>query len=120
MLIYAPGRDPLAFFTNLARTYGDVVYLRMGGEHLFLLSDPRHIRDVLVTHQRSFIKGARARVAAARQRPADERGRRTCGSAPDQPAFHHRIAAYASVMTEYADRLRTAGPMARTSTWRRR
>ena len=57
MLIYAPGGDPLAFYTSLARTYGDIAYVRMAGEHVFLLSDPRHIRNVLVTDQRSFVKG---------------------------------------------------------------
>src|SRR5260370_7379801 len=56
-LIYRPGRDPLAFFTGLARTYGDIVAFRMGGEQLFLINDPVLIRDVLVTHNRNFMKG---------------------------------------------------------------
>src|SRR5258708_17530736 len=56
-LIYRPGRDPLAFFTGLARTYGDIVAFRMGGEQLFLVNDPLLIRDVLVTHNRNFMKG---------------------------------------------------------------
>jgi cytochrome P450 len=112
MLVYWPGRDPLAFFTNLARTYGDVVYLHMGGEDVFLLSDPRHIRDVLVTHQRSFIKG-RGLERAKRllgtglltsEGAAHLRQRRLI-----QPAFHRdRIASYAAVMTGYADRVRTS------------
>ena len=34
-LVYWPGRDPLAFYTNLARTYGDVASYRMGGETVF-------------------------------------------------------------------------------------
>src|SRR3954471_23933583 len=49
-LIYRPGRDPLAFFTNLARQYGDVAYIRMATENLFIVSDPALIKDVLVTH----------------------------------------------------------------------
>src|SRR5580765_7323177 len=56
-LIYAPGRNPLAFFTNLARTYGDLVHVRTAGEHLYLVGDPRVIRDIFVTHQHQFMKG---------------------------------------------------------------
>ena len=56
-LIYRPGgANPLDFFTNLARTYGDVTSYRMGGEQLFLINEPRLIRDVLVTHNRNFTK----------------------------------------------------------------
>ena len=43
-LVYLPGRDPLAFFTNLARTYGDIVSYRMGGEQMFFVNDPQHIK----------------------------------------------------------------------------
>jgi cytochrome P450 len=92
--------------------YGDVVYMHMGGEDVFLLSDPRHIRDVLVTHQRSFIKG-RGLERAKRllgtglltsEGAAHLRQRRLI-----QPAFHRdRIASYAAVMTGYADRVRTS------------
>ena len=31
LIIYGPGRDPLAFFTSLARTYGDIVARAHGG-----------------------------------------------------------------------------------------
>ncbi|HMD36921.1 MAG TPA: cytochrome P450, partial [Vicinamibacterales bacterium] len=55
-LIYRPGRDPLAFFTNLAREYGDLVSYRMGGEQIFFVNDPQHVRDILVTHSRNFTK----------------------------------------------------------------
>ncbi len=112
MLIYAPGGDPLAFYTNLARTYGDVVYLRMAGEHLFLLSDPRHIRDVLVTHQRSFVKGRgleRARRLLGNGLLTSEGATHLRQRRLIQPAFHRdRIASYAAVMTEYADRIGTS------------
>ena len=111
MLIYAPGGDPLAFFTNLARTYGDVAYLRMGGEHLFLLSDPRHIRDVLVTHQRSFIKGRgleRAKRLLGNGLLTSEGAAHLRQRRLIQPAFHRdRIASYAAVMTGYADHVCT-------------
>src|ERR1700682_684248 len=54
---YRPGLGPLAFFTNLARTYGDIVAYRLGGEQLFFVNDPQQIKDVLVTHNRNFTKG---------------------------------------------------------------
>src|SRR5712671_5116437 len=55
-LTYRPGRDPLAYYTNLARTYGDIASFRMAGEQLFLVSDPLLIKDVLVTNNRNFTK----------------------------------------------------------------
>src|SRR5215212_10277835 len=56
-LIYRPGGgNPLDFFTKLARTYGDVSSYRMAGEQLFLVNEPRLIRDILVTHHRNFTK----------------------------------------------------------------
>src|SRR4051794_29205713 len=57
LIIYGPGRDPLAYFTHLQRAYGDLVRVRMAGEQLFLVSDPRHVRDIFTTHQRMFMKG---------------------------------------------------------------
>jgi cytochrome P450 len=109
MLIYGPGRDPLAFFTDLARKYGDVSYVQMAGERLVLLNHPRLVKDVLVTHQRYFHKGRglerSKRLLGAGLLTSEEavhvRQRRLM-----QPAFHRdRIAAYASVMTAYADRV---------------
>src|SRR6266571_2607042 len=42
-LVYRPGfGNPLEFFTRIARTYGDIVSYRMGGEHLFLVNDWQH------------------------------------------------------------------------------
>jgi cytochrome P450 len=109
-LLYWPGRDPLAFFTNLARTYGDVAHVHMGGEHLFLLSDPRHIRDVLVTHQRSFVKGRgleRAKRLLGTGLLTSEGAVHLRQRRLIQPAFHRdRIESYAAVMTRYADRAR--------------
>ena len=49
MVVYAPGRDPIAFFADLARTYGDIAHVRTAGERLFLFNHPRLVKDVLVT-----------------------------------------------------------------------
>jgi cytochrome P450 len=109
LLIYGPGRDPLAFFTNLARTYGDLVYVHTAGERLFLVNHPQYIRDILVTHQHKFMKG-RGLVRSKRvlgeglltsEGQVHVRQRRLM-----QPAFHRdRLASYASTMTEYAGRV---------------
>src|SRR3954471_1624739 len=48
--------DRLGFFTDCARTYGDVVPLRLPGRRLLLLSHPDLIEQVLVTQAKHFIK----------------------------------------------------------------
>jgi cytochrome P450 len=111
LVIYGPGRDPLRFFSDLVRTYGDVAYVQTAGERLFLLNHPRFARDVLVTNQRLFHKG-RGLERAKRllgeglltsEEAVHRRQRRLM-----QPAFHRdRIAVYASVMTAYADRVQS-------------
>ena len=56
-LVYRPGRNPLAFFADLAHTYGDLAHVRLGGEQLYLVSDPHVIKDILTTHHQNFTKG---------------------------------------------------------------
>ena len=109
-LIFRPGRDPLAFFMNLARTYGDIVAYRMGGEQLFFVNTPQYVRDILVTNNRLFMKGRGLQRSKpllgegllTSEDPTHLRQRRLM-----QPAFHReRIAAYGETMVAYADRLR--------------
>ena len=107
LLIYGPGRDPLAFFTNLARTYGDIVHVRMGGEHVFLLNDPQLIRDVLVTRQRMFMKGRgleRAKRLIGEGLLTSEGAAHVRQRRLIQPAFHRdRVESYAGAMTGCAE-----------------
>jgi cytochrome P450 len=108
--VYRPGRDPLVFFTSLARQYGDVVHYRMAGERIFLISDPQHIKDVLVTHNRNFTKSR----GLERTKRILGNGLLTSEGAVHlrqrrlmQPAFHRdRIAGYGGTMVAYADRTR--------------
>jgi cytochrome P450 len=108
-LLYLPARDPLHFFSSMAQTYGDLAYVRMGGEDVFLVNDPRQIRDILVTHQHNFLKGRgleRARRLLGQGLLTSEKETHRRQRRLMQPAFHKdRIAAYAAVMTEYADRM---------------
>jgi cytochrome P450 len=49
-------RDPLGFFTQCYREYGDVVALRLGTWPMLLISDPELIEYVLVKDHRNFVK----------------------------------------------------------------
>ena len=95
-------RDPLAFFTKLARDYGDVSQLRLLNFRTLFINHPDDIEDVLVNKARKFEKG---RVMKANMRLFGEglltsegdfwlRQRRLA-----QPAFHRaRVAAYGTTM----------------------
>jgi cytochrome P450 len=99
-------RDPLKFFTRLAREYGDVVQFKAGTQRVFLLNHPDHVRDILVTHHERFHKGralqrARRLLGTGLLTSEGEFHRRQRRLA--QPAFHRqRVNSYARVMTEFA------------------
>lgn len=50
-------KDPLAFFTNTARTYGDIAGFSFGPMKVYLVSRPEWIEDVLVKSAGKFAKG---------------------------------------------------------------
>jgi cytochrome P450 len=121
-LVYPPGpkgkllggnftafrRNALSYLQAASREYGDVVYFRFGPQDVFFLNHPDYVKDVLVTHHQSFMKG-RALQRAKRllgeglltsEGEFHRRQRRLA-----QPAFHRaRIASYGEVMTAYATR----------------
>ena len=112
-LIYRPGgANPLDFFTTLARTYGDVSSYRMAGEQLFLVNEPRLIRDVLVTHSRNFTKSRgldRSKRLLGQGLLTSEGAMHLRQRRLMQPAFHRdRVAGYGDLMVGYADRMRRA------------
>ena len=112
-LIYRPGGgNPLDFFTNLARTYGDISSYRMAGEQLFLVNEPRFIRDILVTHNRNFTKSRgleRSKRLLGQGLLTSEGAMHLRQRRLMQPAFHRdRIAGYGDLMVGYADRMRNA------------
>jgi cytochrome P450 len=92
----------------LTERYGDLVYFEFGPQPMFLVNNPDYIRDVLVTHNRKFMKSEglqRAKRLLGEGLLTSEgefhlRQRRLA-----QPAFHRqRIAGYAATMVEYAAR----------------
>ena len=101
-------RDALSYLQQATKEHGDIVYFRFGPQHVYFLNHPDHIKDVLVTHNQSFMKGR------ALQRSKRLLGEGLLTSEGDfhrrqrrlaQPAFHRgRIASYATVMTDLASR----------------
>ena len=100
--------DPLGFLTRIAERYGDVVYFRLGSRRIYLLNNPEHIKDVLVTQNRSFTKSRalnRAKIVLGEGLLTSEgdfhlRQRRII-----QPVFHYKkIKSYGEVMAEYGSR----------------
>ena len=103
-------RDPLTFFTSLARTYGDVARFTFGSQPVYLVSHPDLIEDVLVTSAKKFMKGIalqRAKRLLGEGLLTSEgqmhlRQRRTI-----QPLFHRQqVQRFAETMVEHAVRWR--------------
>jgi cytochrome P450 len=108
-LLQAFRANPIAAVTKVARDHGDVASITVGRYRVFLLSHPDHIKDVLVTNHRKFVKG-----------PPLQESKRLIGeglltSEGDfhrsqrriiQPVFHHeRMLDYAGLMVERAGRV---------------
>jgi cytochrome P450 len=101
-------RDPLEFVGGMARTYGDVAYVRLGTEPFYLLSHPDHVRTVLVDRHRSFQKSRvleQARRVLGDGLLTSEGGLHRRQRRMIQPAFHRdRLDSYAQVMLDEATR----------------
>jgi cytochrome P450 len=108
-LVLTLARDRLGFVRRLAR-HGDVAHARVGPAHVVLVSHPELIREVLVTRQRSFVRGRglrRARRLLGDGLLTSEGAFHLRQRRLMQPAFHRqRIAGYAATMAAYAARER--------------
>jgi len=110
--LYAMRRDPLTFFTNLARDQGDVARFRLGDHpyELFLFNHPDFIKEVLVTQDRHFTKWfavERIKEVLGDGLFVSEGEFHLSQRRLVQPAFHReRINSYANQMTSLALRLR--------------
>ncbi|EJL47363.1 cytochrome P450 [Brevibacillus agri] len=100
-------KDPLQFIRDAVAEHGDVVHFRFGPKrHVYLLTNPDQIKEVLVTKQDHFKKGKGLQVARAvvgdgiltSEGKKHMRQRRLM-----QPAFHReRIAGYGQAMVRQA------------------
>ncbi|MFN7135015.1 MAG: cytochrome P450, partial [Myxococcales bacterium] len=108
MRLLKMSREPLTYFSQLRSEYGPLVHFSLGPTHLYLVSDPELIREVLVTHAKVLHKDRGLDAAKlllgqgllTSEGDFHKRQRRLA-----QPAFHHgRIASYAEVMSRFAAR----------------
>lgn len=102
-------RDPVGSLARMAAEHGDVAHFRWGPRHEYLLNHPDLVEQVLVTQQRSFMKG---QALQETKRILGEGLLTSEGTLHlhqrrlMQPLFHRqRIAGYAGEMVECADRL---------------
>ncbi|MCC7438027.1 MAG: cytochrome P450 [Armatimonadetes bacterium] len=102
-------RRPLQFMAECASTYGDALQVKIAHLHACLLSHPDLVEEVLVTHNRKFIKPQLLKQAS------EVLGNGLLTSDGDfwlrqrrlaQPAFHRdRIANYAELIAAFSDQL---------------
>lgn len=104
-------RDPLSYILRLRQKYGDIVHFRIGSQPVVLLNHPDLIHDVLVTHNRNFIKGftlQQAKRVLGDGLLTSEGDVHLSRRRLMQPVFHRQeISSFAPVMINYA--ARTAG-----------
>ena len=109
MLFGSFQQDPLGYFTDMTRRFGDVWGMRIGNFRSFFINHPDLIEDVLVNKAKLYHKG---RILQANKYLFGKglltaegdfwlRQRRLA-----QPAFHReRIAAYAATMANYTEQM---------------
>ena len=114
--LYAMRRDPIGFFTKLAREYGDICHFNLGEQNLYFVNSPDMIKEVLVGKDRNFTKWFavdRLKDVLGQGLFVSEGAYHARQRKLAQPAFHRtRIAAYADTMVKVAQRVRdrwTAG-----------
>jgi cytochrome P450 len=91
--------DPIAHFTNLAATYGDIAHYKLGRRHIVFLNHPDYIREVFVVQHANFIKERtqmRARLLLGEGMITADGVRHRQQRQAAAPAFHRQqIAAHA-------------------------
>ncbi len=103
-------KDPLAFFTDTARTYGDIAGFKFGPQKVYLVSRPEWIEDVLVKSAGKFGKG----IALERARVLLGNGLLTAAGQEHlkhrrmiQPLFHRQhVQGFADTFVRHAARWR--------------
>src|SRR6266852_3498780 len=97
-------RDPLEFFGEAQRTYGNFVQFRFGPYRYLMVNDPEAIKQVLVDNPRNYVKsptyrGLRAVLGQGLITSEGDFWRRQRKLA--QPAFHReRLTDFVRIMVE--------------------
>ncbi len=98
--------DPLAFLTDAAARYGDLVYFRAAHQHMYFLNSPALVQEALVTKNASFIKSRilqRAKSLLGEGLLTNEGAAHLRQRRLVQPAFHRdRLVRYAAEMSALA------------------
>ena len=102
-------KDILGFLVRMREEYGDVAYYKLGSRKMYQLSNPEHIKDVLVTHNRNFTKSRalqRAKIVLGEGLLTSEGEHHIKQRKIIQPVFHQkRIRGYGDTMARYASGL---------------
>ena len=100
-------RNPNGYLYSVAQEFGDLVYMRLGPQHAYVVSHPDAIRDILVTHQSNFTKSRmleRAKVLLGDGLLTSDGEFHTRQRRLVQPVFHRdRLARYAQDMVSCAE-----------------
>jgi cytochrome P450 len=103
-------RDPLKFFVDTQRTYGDIARFTFGPQQVFLVSHPDWIEDVLVTSAKKFQKGValqRAKRLLGEGLLTSEGKQHLKQRRTIQPLFHRQhVQGFAEAMVKHASRWR--------------
>ena len=101
--------DIFGFLTRISDDYGDIVFFTLASRKMYLLNNPEHIKDVLVTHNRNFTKSRalqRAKLVLGEGLLTNEGNPHIKQRRIIQPVFHHkRIRSYGDVMAYHASRV---------------
>jgi len=103
-------RDPLAFFTETQRAYGDLARFSFGPQQFYLVSHPDWIEDVLVNSAKKFSKGValqRAKRLLGEGLLTSEGQAHLTQRRTIQPLFHRQqVQRFADAMVTHALRWR--------------
>ena len=101
--------DPIKYLMNVARTYGEICHFKFGKQHIYLLTNPEYIDDILIKNHKNFTKSKTRQVAkrllgeglVTSEGEYHDRQRRII-----QPTFHpNRIKAYGQIVTIYGNQM---------------
>ena len=102
--------DPIAHFTHLAATYGDIAHYRLGRRNILFLNHPEYIREIFIVQHANFVKERtqqRAKLLLGEGMITASGAMHKQQRQAAAPAFHrHTIAAHAGEIVRRAATVR--------------